>query len=144
MADIKYHVQILGQVPLFAGLNEKQLTAIAKRLTARSFDDGEAIIVQGKGGEGLFIVSEGSAKAVRIQPDGDQFTVNEFGEGDFFGELALLDDGVRTASVIATSDTKCLILTRWDFKGILKQDPDMSISLLEEMAKRFRRALETL
>lgn len=144
MVDIKSHVQILGQVPLFTGLYEGQLRKLAQRLTKREYQKGDAIITQGKGGEGLFVVVTGAAEAVRIQPDGDKVTVNEFGENDFFGELALLDEGLRTASVIATRNVTCLILTRWDFKGILKSEPEMAITMLEEMAKRFRRALETL
>jgi CRP-like cAMP-binding protein len=81
---------------------------------------------------------------VRSQSDGEEVEVNTLGPNDFFGELALLDDGVRTASVIATSKMECLILTRLDFQGIVRTEPDMAISLLEEMAKRFRRALNTL
>lgn len=144
MADIKSYVQILSLIPLFSGLNEGQLKKIANRMTLRSYEEDEAIITQGKGGEGLFVVSKGNAKAVRIQPDGEQLTVNEFSSKDFFGELALLDDGLRTASVIATSDVECLVLTRWDFKGVLKKEPEMAFTMLEELAKRFRRALETL
>ncbi len=144
MVDIKTNVQILSRVPLFTGLGEKQLRKLANRLTKRDYQEGEAIITQGKGGEGLFVLSEGSAEAVRIQPDGEKITVNAFGTNDFFGELALLDEGLRTASVIAKSDVTCLILTRWDFKGILNNEPEMAITMLEELAKRFRRALETL
>ena len=144
MVDIKIYTQILGRVPLFSGLSEKQLKKLANRLTKRDYPVGQAIITQGKGGEGLFILSEGIAEAVRVQPDGETTTVNAFGVNDFFGELALLDEGLRTASVIAKSDVSCLILTRWDFKGILKNEPEMAITMLEEMAKRFRRALETL
>jgi len=70
--------------------------------------------------------------------------VNTFGPTDFFGELALLDDGLRTASVVATEATQCLVLTRWDFLGVLKQDVDMAIVILEELAKRFRVALDVL
>lgn len=144
MVDIKTYVQILSRVPLFSGLNEKQLKKLANRLTKRDYTEGDAIITQGKGGEGLFVLSEGKAEAVRIQPDGETITVNAFSANDFFGELALLDEGLRTASVIAKSDVSCLILTRWDFKGILKNEPEMAITMLEELAKRFRRALETL
>ncbi len=144
MVDIKSNVQILSRVPLFTGLSEKQLKKIANRLTKRNYAEGEAIITQGKGGEGLFVLSDGKAEAVRLQPDGETITVNQFGPNDFFGELALLDEGLRTASVIAKSEVTCLILTRWDFKGILKDEPEMAISMLEELAKRFRRALETL
>lgn len=144
MADINLYVQILSQVPLFASLSEKQLKTLAQSLKVREYDEGEAIITQGKGGQGLFILIEGTTKAVRTQPDGDQVQVNEFAPKDYFGELALLDDGLRTASVIATSEVKCVALTRWDFQGIMKGEPEMAIDMLEELAKRFRRALETL
>jgi CRP-like cAMP-binding protein len=144
MADIKKQVQILSQVPLLSGLSEKQLTKLADRLKTRTYDEGDVIIQQGKGGEGLFILSEGSAKATRTLQDRDQITVNEFHKGEFFGELALLDDGLRTASVIATSPVKCSILIRWDFQAILKAEPEMAVFMLEELAKRFRRTLETL
>lgn len=144
MVDIKAYTQIMSRVPLFSGLSEKQLKKLANRLTKRDYAEGEAIITQGKGGEGLFILTHGKAEAVRVQPDGEITTVNNFAPNDFFGELALLDEGLRTASVIAKSEVSCLILTRWDFKGILKNEPEMAITVLEEMAKRFRRALETL
>jgi CRP/FNR family cyclic AMP-dependent transcriptional regulator len=81
---------------------------------------------------------------VRERLDGDKVTVNAFGAGDFFGELALLDEGIRTASVITLEPVKCLVLTRWDFLAILKDDADMAVTILQEMAKRFRMALEAL
>lgn len=144
MADDKKLVNVLKQVPLFSGLNNRQLRIIAGLLTKREFESGRTIITQGEGGQGLFVISKGTAKVIRTQPDGEEVEVNTLGTNDFFGELALLDDGVRTASVITTSPMECLILTRIDFQGILRTDPDMAISLLEELAKRFRRALNTL
>ena len=144
MVDIDLQIQMLSQVPLFAELNKRQLKEIAHRLTSRTYKKDEVIIAQGKGGQGLFILVEGEAEAIRTQPNGDNVKVNEFDETDFFGELALLDEGLRTASVIATSPVSCLVLTRWDFKGLLKNDPEMAVTMLEELAKRFRRALETL
>ncbi len=144
MPEIKTQIGILRHVPLFIDLNDRQLKSLAKILTVRDYRDGEAIITQGKGGQGLFIVAKGTAKALRTQPDGTVVEVNQFGPDDFFGELALLDDGVRTATVVATSDVQCLILTRLDFQGILRGDPEMSIVILQELAKRFRRALDSL
>lgn len=144
MVDIKLHVQMLRAVPLLNGLTDRQLKTIADRFTARDYAEGDVIIAQGKGGQGLFILTKGTAKAVRTQPDGEQAVVNEFTAGDFFGELAILDEGLRTASVIATSEVSCLILTRWDFKAILKNEPEIAITMLEDLAHRFRRALETL
>jgi CRP-like cAMP-binding protein len=70
--------------------------------------------------------------------------VNTFGPTDFFGELALLDDEPRTASVVATEETECLVLSQWEFFGSLREDPDMAIEILQELATRFRRALNVL
>ena len=144
MVDIDLHIQMLSQVPLFSGLNKRQLRAIADRLSTRTYTKDETIIEQGKGGQGLFILVNGKADAIRTQPEGEDVKVNEFKENDFFGELALLDEGLRTASVIATAEVSCLVLTRWDFKALLNSEPEMAVTMLEELAKRFRRALETL
>ena len=144
MADVKQQIEILRHVPLFTGLNDRQLRSLAKILTVREYHDGDEIITQGNGGQGLFIISKGTAKVIRLQPDGEAVEVNRFVPNDFFGELALLDDGVRTASVIATSELQCLILTRLDFQGILRGDPEMSIVIMRELAKRFRRALDSI
>ena len=77
--------------------------------------------------------------------DGEKIVVNTFGPTDFFGELALLDDtGMRTASIVANEATTCFVLTRWDFIASLKQDADMAVYILQELAKRFRIALDSL
>lgn len=144
MVDIKMHTEILRQVPLFTGLREKHIKKLVQRLVKREYEEGKEIIIQGKGGEGLFVITGGTAQAIREQLDGEKVVVNEFTSGDYFGELALLDEGLRTASVIATSKITCFILTRWDFLGILEDEPEMAVIMLEELAKRFRRALETL
>ncbi|MEA3339724.1 MAG: cyclic nucleotide-binding domain-containing protein [Chloroflexota bacterium] len=144
MADVKETVGFLNRVPLFQSLKKRQLERLAKKFVPREYAAGEAIVTQDKGGEGFFIITSGQAEAIRERADGEKVTVNTFGPTDFFGELALLDDGLRTASVVATEATECLALTRWDFLGVLKQDVDMAIVILEELAKRFRAALDVL
>jgi CRP/FNR family cyclic AMP-dependent transcriptional regulator len=144
MADQKKTVEFLSRVPLFKGLKKRQLESLAKRFVEREYQAGTAIVTQGKGGEGLFIVVAGHTDVIRVRGDGEKVQVNEFGPAEFFGELALLDDGPRTASVITTEPTKCLVLTRWDFFGALRSDVEMAITILEEMAKRFRIALDSL
>jgi CRP-like cAMP-binding protein len=131
-------------VPLFQGLKKRQLERLAKKFVPRRYAAGEAIVTQGKGGEGIFVVTSGQAEAVRERADGTRVVVNTFGPTDFFGELALLDDGLRTASVVTTEPTECLALTRWDFHGVLREDVDMAITILQELAKRFRMALDVL
>ncbi len=144
MASIKEIVTFLQRVPLLQGLNNRQLERLAKRFVEREYPASRAIVTQGQGGEGFFIVVSGRAEAVREKADGSRAVVNQFGPGDFFGELALLDDGLRTATVSTTEPTKCLVLTRWDFLGTLKEDAEMAVDVLQELAKRFRIALDTL
>ena len=145
MADIKTIVGFLHKVPLFQTLKNRQLEMLAKRFVERSYAAGKVVVTQGQGGEGFFVVVSGKCEAVRERGDGEKIVVNVFGPGDFFGELALLDDsGLRTATVTAVENTVCLVLTRWDFIAVLKEDVEMAIDILQEMAKRFRIALDVL
>ncbi len=144
MSDLKQTVGFLHKIPLFQGLNDRQYELLAKRMVERTYDAGQAIVNQGTGGEGFFLIVSGKAEAIRERADGVKVNVNNFGPTDYFGELALLDDGVRTASVVALEKTNCLVLTRWDFLSALRDDVEMSILILQELAKRFRRALDAL
>ena len=145
MSDLKQTVGFLQKVPLFQSLNNRQLENLAKRMVEREYAAEQPIVNQGQGGEGFFIIVSGKAEAFRERSDGAKVPVNTLGPTDFFGELALLDDGLRTASVIASEPTQCLVLTRWDFLAALREsDVEMSIVILEELAKRFRRALDSL
>ena len=133
--------QFLDKVALFNGLNARQLEHLSKRVIGRNYDAGQVIVAQGAAGEGFFVVQSGHAEAVVERADGSKTVVNSFGPTSYFGELALLDDGPRTASVIATEPTRCLALTRWDFLTTLREEPDMAILILQELARRFRQAL---
>ncbi|MEN4041273.1 MAG: cyclic nucleotide-binding domain-containing protein [Anaerolineaceae bacterium] len=144
MTNVKQTVAFLEKVPLFKGLNRRQLEHLSKRFVEREYPAGRVIVEQNQGGEGFFIIVSGAADVIRERSDGTKVTVNQFVATDFFGELALLDDGLRTASVIATQPTMCLVLTRWDFLGTLKEDCEMAIPILQELARRFRIALETV
>jgi CRP-like cAMP-binding protein len=142
-ADLKKSV--IGKVPLFSGLKDRQIQRLADRMIERTYAVGDVIVEQGHGGEGFYVITAGKAEATRVRMDGEKILVNSFGPTDFFGELALLDEtGVRTASIVATQATTCLVLTRWDFIATLRQDADMAVYILQELAKRFRIALDTL
>jgi CRP-like cAMP-binding protein len=145
MINLKDIIGFIQRVPLFQGLKPHQKELLAKRFVERDFTKDQKIVTQGKGGEGFFIVVKGHADAFRTRSDGTEVQVNSFGPTDYFGELALLDEeGLRTASVVATEPTTCLVLTRWDFLGLLKDDNDMAITILIEIARRFRLVLETM
>jgi CRP-like cAMP-binding protein len=142
MPNIDQSVGFLQNVPLFQGLKRRQLEHVARRLVERHYHAHQDIVAQGQGGEGFFIIVKGKAEATRTRADGAPVVVNSFGPTDFFGELALLDDGLRTATVTALEETDCLVLTRWDFLTALQEDVDMSITILQELAKRFRVTLD--
>ena len=114
------------------------------RFVRRSYGAGVDIVTQGKGGAGLFVVMSGRAEVIRVRTDGTKAVLNVFGPTDFFGELALLDDAPRTASVVCTEETECLVLSQWEFLGALREDSEMGIVILQELVKRFRRALQVL
>lgn len=144
MPEQRDRVRFLTKVPLFENLKEKQLRRLAMRFVSRQYEPGQDIVTQGKGGAGLFILVSGAAEAIRVRSDGSKAVVNTFGPTDFFGELALLDDQPRTASVVTTEETECLVLSQWEFLGALREDPEMSIEVLRELACRFRQALDVL
>ena len=144
MPEQRDRVRFLTKVPLFENLKEKQLRRLAMRFVSRQYEPGQDIVTQGKGGAGLFILVSGAAEAIRVRSDGSKAVVNTFGPTDFFGELALLDDQPRTASVVTTEETECLVLSQWEFLGALREDPEMSIEVLRELAWRFRQALDVL
>lgn len=144
MAQMDEIVKFLYNVPLFQSLNRRQLEQIAKRVLERDYAAGQTIVTQGKGGEGFFIVNSGKVDVIRERVDGSKSVVNQLTNGDFFGEMALLDDGPRTATCVAVDVTMCYVLPRWDFLAVLRDDAEMTVTILEEMAKRFRAALDVL
>lgn len=142
MTDYTEIAQRLASVPVFSCLKKRQLEKLARTFSERTCVPGEVIVPQGRGGYGFFILVEGKAKAVRKLENGEEVVVNIFGPGDFFGEMALLDGGPRTASVIAEEPTRCLIMPRENFLGVLREDGEIAVAILEEVARRFRAALE--
>jgi CRP-like cAMP-binding protein len=144
MSNEEKIVDIISKVALFNNLGRRQLNTLARIFIERTCEAGEVIVPQGRDGYGFFVVASGTAEVVLERSDGSKVVVNTFGPGDFFGELALLDNGPRTASVIATEATRCLIMPRENFLGVLRRDGEMAVSILVELAKRFRTTLESL
>ena len=134
-------VVFLAQVPLFHPLNNRQLKQLANRFVCRDYPPQASIVTQGKGGEGMFTIVSGGAEAILEMADGTTTVVNEFGPTDFFGEVAMLDDGPRTASVVTTEQTECLVLSRADFITLMENDAEMATKIAVELAHRLRRAV---
>jgi CRP-like cAMP-binding protein len=125
----------LAAVPLFSGCSGRELQTIARTVKDIDHEAGTVIAREGDPGVGLFIIVDGKAE-VTI---GGKRTAT-LGKGEFFGEIALLDGGPRTATVTATTDIELLGLTEWVFRGLMQEHPKISIKILEAMAGRLRNA----
>jgi CRP/FNR family transcriptional regulator, cyclic AMP receptor protein len=129
--------QILKDAPLFSQLHKKDIKRLAAALTERSFPAGAVIIEQGKPGVGLFLIGGGTAtasvsgKAIRTMT-----------AGDHFGEVALIDDGPRSAEVKADTDVECFVLPAWQFRAIVSEHPDVAWALLRSLVQRVVRDAE--
>ena len=127
--------ELVQGIPLFADLDRKELQGVASSMKERTFNAGQTIAAEGQTGIGFFVIAEGSAKVT--QGDVERATL---GPGDYFGEIALIDDGMRTASVTADSDLKVYGLTSWEFRPIVESNASIAWKLLQTMAKRLREA----
>jgi len=123
------------RVPLFADLDQKELASLAGSFKERTFNAGDTIASEGAGGVGFFIIDEGEAKVMR----GDQ-EVARLGPSDYFGELALIDEGTRTATLIADTDMRCYGLTSWEFRPLITTNSHIAWKLLQALAKQLREA----
>jgi CRP-like cAMP-binding protein len=123
-------VEALGRVPLLSGLDQKELKGLARSFTERSFPANAVVVKQGdERGIGFFVITEGTA---RVSADGNELAV--LGPGDHFGEIALIGDRVRTATVTAETELQTLVTTVWEFRGFVKSNPDAAWKLLEHLA----------
>lgn len=123
----------LQSVPLFSGLTKKELAVVAGAAKEVKANAGDILAKEGEHGVGFFLILEGTARVVV-----NGRTRRRLSAGDTFGEIALLDGGPRTATVIAETDMVMLGITAWAFKGLLTQYPTITIKLLEEVASRLR------
>jgi CRP-like cAMP-binding protein len=126
-------MELLKQVPLFRNLPEKQLKTVSAEMTERRFSEGQELTAEGGGGAGFFVIESGTAK---VTIDGDDRRT--LGPHDYFGEIALIDGGLRTATITATSDGVAYGLTRWQFKPLVETNGEMAWPLLELLASRLR------
>ena len=126
-------VEFLQRVPLFAKVPEKELKRLAESFTERSFSNGQELTAEGGGGVGFFVIESGDAT---VTVDGE--ARRTLSAGDYFGEIALIDGGLRTATITATSDGKSWGLTSWQFRPLVQQNAEIAWPLLEAMAAHVR------
>jgi CRP/FNR family transcriptional regulator, cyclic AMP receptor protein len=124
-------VETLKQVPLFAGLEKRELEQVAASMQERRFSAGSTVVQQGAGGAGFFVIGAGEAE---VTVGGEPRAT--LGPGDFFGEIALLKGTERTATITAKTDMLCYGMTPWDFRPLVESNSTIAWKLLTAMADR--------
>jgi CRP/FNR family transcriptional regulator, cyclic AMP receptor protein len=124
---------MIGNIPFFAGLDEKKRKTVAAQGKELSYREGDSIVDEGTMGVGFYLVLNGKAE---VRKSGK--VIATLGKGQFFGEMSLIDEQPRSADVVAVAPTKCWALSSWAFSSLVKANPELALSMLKEMVKRLR------
>jgi len=133
-------VDDLKRVPLFSDLSAAELARFAEVTREREYPKNSVILFEDDPGDALYVVSGGQVKVVLIGEDGREVILSVLNDGDFFGEMSLIDDEPRSAHVIAMRDSRLLVLRRDDFQQQIQQHPSIALKVLKVMVQRLRRA----
>ncbi len=128
--------EILRKIPLFDRCSAQQLRFIASRVRSREYPAGATLCKQGQGADEFFVIVDGSAQVRR-----DASILRTMGPGDFFGEIALIDEGPRTATVVSSSPMRCLVIESQQFRSVLGQNADIAVHILDAVTQRLRALL---
>ena len=120
-------------MPLFSGLESRDLERIANSFKERTYSAGDTIASEGQGGAGFFVIAEGTATVTVHDQDR-----GKLGPGGYFGEIALLDEGARTATVTAETDMTCYAMTFWEFRPLVETDARVAWKLVQALAQKLR------
>jgi CRP-like cAMP-binding protein len=140
--DSKEEYALLAKTPIFSQLSDRSVRKLVRLCVPRSYDTGETIIAEGDTGLGLFVITKGSADVLKGRGV-DQIKLATLGRGDIVGELALIDEQPRSASVIAVQPTECLLITRSGFHELVQHEPDIAWCFVPVLSERLR-ALQEL
>ena len=128
-------IEALERLPLFADLTQHELHSIARLFKDRRFPKGETVVKEGSGGAAFFVIESGEATV--FIGGKERSTLKA---GDYFGEVALIDQGARMATIVAATELACYGLTYWDFRPFVEQNGAIGWKLLERMAMMLRDA----
>jgi CRP-like cAMP-binding protein len=128
----------LARVELFADLEKPDLERIAKACVVREFKAGDIIVRENEVGVAFYVIDKGRVEIVKSLGTADEQLLDSMGPTSFFGEMALFDNHVRSASIRAIEDTRCLVLTKWDFNAELAQNTHIAVAMLAILARRIR------
>jgi CRP/FNR family cyclic AMP-dependent transcriptional regulator len=125
------NIDVLQRVPLFSGLKEKQLKGIAQAMAERTFAAGDEITREGEISVGFYVIEDGRA---RVTMNGED--VGQLGPGDHFGEIALIAETPRAATVTAETELRCYGMTSWDFRSLVERNGEIAWEILASTARK--------
>lgn len=137
------HPHLLRQIPLFESMEDADLAALGVKLSSRSFQEGDIVFAQGDEGDAMYIIEEGAVDIV-AGTGAQRVTVASLFNGQYFGELSLLDGAPRSAAAIAARATLVLSLERDDFVEFVKRRPEAALSIMHELGERMRATNELM
>jgi CRP/FNR family transcriptional regulator, cyclic AMP receptor protein len=137
-------VELLGRVPVFSTLEHDDLERIAELAVPRAFEPGQIVFREGDASDTCYIVRSGRARAVRDHPDGRTITLATFGSGDIFGELAMFEDELRSATVEAVQRTSVVAVLGPDMRRLMVEHPQIAIRLVAALGRRLRETNDRL
>jgi len=137
-------VELLGRVPVFTTLERADLERIAELAVPRQFEPGQAVFREGDSSDTCYIVRDGHARAIRTHGDGRTITLATFGPGDIFGELAMFEDELRSATVEAIEPTSVVAVLGPDMRRLMAEHPTIATRLVIALGRRLREMNERL
>lgn len=134
----------MARASLFSDLKKDVLDTLARSAKVQRFAPGDLLVREGEDAAAFYVLCEGQAEAVKRLGEEGETVVGALAEGDFFGEMALLDGFPRSASVRAVADCECLVLVRWDFMALIRSRPEVALAILPVLSRRLRECEEQL
>ena len=144
MASSDETLELLGRVPLFSTLAPEELSRVAEVAVRRRFEAAQAVFHEGDTSDTCYVIRSGHARAVRAHQDGRSITLAQFGPGDFFGELAMLDEERRSATIETLEEMEAMAILGADMRRLLREHPDIAVKLITALGRRLRETNERL
>jgi len=132
--------ELLRTVPIFSELSDDDLASLARLGNRRRYPKDGVVFFENEQGDSIFMISEGRVKVAILGDDGREIILSVLGPGDFFGEMALLDNEPRSATAIAAEESELLCVSRADFQSALSANPSIMAGLIRSLTARLRKA----
>lgn len=135
---------MLEKVALFANLSDVEISSLERRAATKTYPKNTILVSEGDHTDSLFVIQSGKVKAYVADEEGKELILNTHGPSEYFGEIALLDDAPRSASIMTLEDTRCMVISKRDFHECLAQHPSIALTLLQHLSQRLRALTENV